>query len=72
MAPKTRELDNATVNNHNQEIIRPHNLLPQPIMPFGIVAYALMLFSWTTFVETAVHKKEKKKRVIRTVKCDKE
>ena len=23
-------------------------------MPFGIVAYALMLFSWTTFVETAV------------------
>ena len=24
-------------------------------MPFGIVAYALMLFSWTTFVETAVY-----------------
>ena len=23
-------------------------------MPFGIVAYALMLFSWTTFLETAV------------------
>ena len=23
-------------------------------MPFGIVAYALMLFSWTTFVETAI------------------
>ena len=69
MAPKTRELDNATVNNHNQEIIRPHNLLPQPIMPCGIVAYALMLFSWTTFVETA---EEKKKIEIRTVKYDKE
>ena len=24
-------------------------------MPFGIVAYALMLFSWTTFLETAVY-----------------
>ena len=24
-------------------------------MPFGIVAYALMLFSWTTFIETAVN-----------------
>ena len=24
-------------------------------MPFGIVAYALMFFSWTTFVETAVN-----------------
>ena len=24
-------------------------------MPFGIVAYALMLVSWTTFVETAVY-----------------
>ena len=28
---------------------------PQPIMPFGIVAYVLTLFSWTTFVETAVY-----------------
>ena len=27
---------------------------PQPIMPFGIVANALMVFSWTTFLETAV------------------
>ena len=25
-------------------------------MPFGTVAYALMLFSWTTFLETAVYK----------------
>ena len=24
-------------------------------MPFGIVAYAFMLFSWTTFLETAVY-----------------
>ena len=24
-------------------------------MPFGIVAYALVLFSWTTFLETAVY-----------------
>ena len=24
-------------------------------MPFGIVAYASMLFSWTTFLETAVY-----------------
>ena len=24
-------------------------------MPFGIVAYALMLFSWTAFLETAVY-----------------
>ena len=24
-------------------------------MPFGIVAYALRLFSWTTFLETAVY-----------------
>ena len=38
---KTREIDDATVNYHN---------------PFGIVAYALMLFSWTTFVETAVYR----------------
>ena len=31
-------------------------------MPFGIVAYALMLFSWTTFLETAVYRKLIKKR----------
>ena len=43
IALKTRELDDATVNNHN------------PTMPFGIVAYTLMLFSWTTFLETAVY-----------------
>ena len=24
-------------------------------MPFGIVAFAFMLFSWTTFLETAVY-----------------
>ena len=40
---KTRELGDATVKQ------------PQPIMPFGIVAYALMLFCWTTFLETAEH-----------------
>ena len=34
---------------------RCNNEQPQPIMPFGIVAYALMLFSWTTFLETAVY-----------------
>ena len=43
IALKTRELDDATVNNHT------------PIMPFGVVAYAFMLFSWTTFLETAVY-----------------
>ena len=28
-------------------------------MPLGIVAYALMLFSWTTFLETAVYREFK-------------
>ena len=31
-------------------------------MPFGIVAYALMLFSWTTFLETTVNKKTTKQK----------
>ena len=51
-------------------------------MPFGIVAFAFMLFSWTTFLETAVckgrvtitrkNKVEKKKKTKDKVDKEKE